>query len=192
MTPESDLIDIGCGSGRLAVQLVNYLISGSYIGIDIVPELHEYAKKLCQVDNFNFYNAPGLVIHSSDCTADMICFFSVMTHLTHKESYLYLKDAKRVLKHDGKIIISFLESIMRGHPKVFEQYVETESEEEVLCQFIERSNFKMWCDILNLRIDKIYSGKENYIKIDRPLEMNGKTFYHHSTIGQSTIVLSKV
>src|SRR5262249_2200447 len=38
-----------------------------------------------------------------------VVFFSVFTHLTEKESYCYLREAKRVLKKTGTIIISYLD-----------------------------------------------------------------------------------
>lgn len=39
---EHVIIDVGCGSGRLELQLKNYL-EGRYIGIDVVPALYKYA-----------------------------------------------------------------------------------------------------------------------------------------------------
>lgn len=186
------LIDVGCGSGRLATNLLDYLDEGKYIGLDVVPELHQYAKQLCAKSNFIFYDAPGLTIPEPDNSADLICFFSVMTHLTHKESYLYIKEAKRVLKHQGKIIISFLESIKPRHWKHFTHYVEDNSDTAVLNQFIERDTFQMWCALLNLKIDKIYDGGSNNVPIDRPIDLNGTMYYNHAPLGQSVVVLSKI
>ena len=93
LQPEQTLIDIGCGSGRLAVQLKEYL-TGSYIGIDLIPELFNYAEKISQRSDWKFYQAPGLTIPEPDNSADFICFFSVLTHLLHEESYKYLEESK--------------------------------------------------------------------------------------------------
>lgn len=120
LTSNSTIIDVGCGSGRLAIHLVDFLDQGNYIGFDVVPELHQYAAKICGYkENFKFYTAPGLTIPEPDDSADIICFFSVMTHLLHGESFLYLKEASRVLKPNGKIIISFLDFKIRSHIKPF-------------------------------------------------------------------------
>jgi len=37
LAPDGDLVDVGCGSGRLAVYLVDHLQAGSYLGTDVVP-----------------------------------------------------------------------------------------------------------------------------------------------------------
>jgi len=100
------VIDVGCGSGRLAFQLSRHNFEGDYIGVDIVQDLFEYAMNLCKRPDWKFYKAPGLTIPEPDESADFICFFSVFTHLLHEETFLYLKDTKRVLKPNGKIIFS--------------------------------------------------------------------------------------
>src|ERR1700736_2210043 len=46
LQPDHYLIDIGCGSGRLALSLRNYL-RGKYLGTDVVPELLDYARSQC-------------------------------------------------------------------------------------------------------------------------------------------------
>ncbi len=46
-------------------------------------------------------------ITEADAVADFVVFFSVFTHLEEKESYRYLEEAKRVLKKNGTIVISF-------------------------------------------------------------------------------------
>ena len=45
----------------------------------------------------------------------MIVFFSVLTHLSRRESLDYLRDAERALKVGGKIIVSFLDRQDAGH-----------------------------------------------------------------------------
>src|SRR5262245_45023586 len=47
------VIDVGCGSGRLAKPLSKYL-EGSYLGIDIVPDLVDYARQLVQRPAWRF------------------------------------------------------------------------------------------------------------------------------------------
>lgn len=58
---EDYLIDVGCGSGRLVKPLSPYL-SGKYLGIDIVPELVQYASKLVHRPDWRFEVAEGLTI----------------------------------------------------------------------------------------------------------------------------------
>ena len=68
------VVDVGCGSGRLAVQLREYL-EGTYIGIDVIPDLFEYARKISNRPDWKFYAAPGLTIPEAANSADFICFF---------------------------------------------------------------------------------------------------------------------
>ena len=51
----------------------------------------------------------ALYIPAPDACADMVCAFSVFTHLLHTETYLYLEDIRRVLRPGGRLVFSFLE-----------------------------------------------------------------------------------
>jgi ubiquinone/menaquinone biosynthesis C-methylase UbiE len=93
----SYLVDVGCGSGRLACQAAQ--IPGlKYLGTDIVPELLNYAQKLADRVDWKFVLTDGIVIPCADAVADIVCFFSVFTHLKHEDAYRYLAEARRVLK----------------------------------------------------------------------------------------------
>ena len=54
-------------------------------------------------------------IPEEDGVADLVGFFSVFTHLREKESYRYLREAKRVLRKNGTIIISYLDPDIARH-----------------------------------------------------------------------------
>src|SRR5882762_5702897 len=66
--PNDYLIDVGCGSGRLAKPLSDYL-AGPYLGIDVVPELVEYAQTLVSRPDWRFEVADGFRIPEEDCRA---------------------------------------------------------------------------------------------------------------------------
>ncbi len=137
LKPGDTLIDVGCGSGRLAVKLVPYL-TGRYAGYDIMPELVSYAEKICDRPDWKFGVVDGLEIPETDNSADMICFFSVITHLLHDEAFRYLRDAARVVKPGGKIVVSFLELAIASHWMVFEQTFNDSNPDRVLNQFVSR------------------------------------------------------
>jgi ubiquinone/menaquinone biosynthesis C-methylase UbiE len=101
------VIDIGAGSGRLATALKN-VPKLRYLGTDVVPELLEFARQQCGREDWTFKLVDTLEIPEKDEVADFVVFFSVFTHLTSKESYHYLQEAKRVLNNDGVIVISYL------------------------------------------------------------------------------------
>ncbi len=103
------VIDLGCGSGRLAKHLGLRYDNIQYVGIDIVQELLDYAKDQSP-SHFEFILNHTLKIPASDESADMVAIFSVITHLLHQESFAYLREARRTLRPGGRIVFSFLES----------------------------------------------------------------------------------
>lgn len=187
------VVDVGCGSGRLAYQLRDYL-SGLYVGIDIVPELFKYAERICNRPDWKFYTAPGLKIPEPDKSADFICFFSVFTHLLHEETFRYLEDASRVIKPSGKIIFSYLEFAIPSHWFIFKNSLSDRNPDKVLNQFISRDAIQSWAEHLNLSVIEISDGDKPHIKFsdqklvrwDNGMEMKGK-----GNLGQSVCVLMK-
>jgi len=74
----------------------------------------------------------------------MVCFFSVFTHLLHEQSYVYLQEAKRVLKPGGKIIFSFIEFSCEHHWQCFEAAITEIGLNLPLYVFIERNAITAW------------------------------------------------
>jgi ubiquinone/menaquinone biosynthesis C-methylase UbiE len=188
---DHNIIDVGCGSGRLAFQLRDYLV-GQYVGIDVVPELYRYAQEICKRPDWRFYTAPGLAIPEPDGWADFICFFSVFTHLRHEESYKYLEDARRVIKPGGKIIFSFLEFAMPSHWTIFQDAMANQLPDSVVYQFMSRDAIEAWAAHLQLRVIEIADADEPSIKLDRAIRLeNGNEIEERGNLGQSYCVLTR-
>lgn len=188
----SYLVDVGCGSGRLAAPISQYLTRGKYLGTDVVTELLQYARKNMAHPQFRFEVVNGLTIPEKDEQADFVCFFSVFTHLLHEESYRYLTEAKRVLKPGGKIVFSFLEFAMAQHWVVFEADCQTIGMEKPLNMFIGRDAIPAWAEHLGLHVDAIYGGDEAFIRLSEPIEIaGGETIRDFASMWQSVCVLSK-
>lgn len=185
------VIDVGCGSGRLACQLKDYL-EGLYIGIDIVPELFKYAQRISNRPDWKFYSAPGLKIPESDNFADFVCFFSVFTHLLHDESYKYLEEARRVIRPKGKIIFSFLEFAIPSHWSTFRASLNDTSQDKVLIQFISRDAIIAWAEHLGLSILEIDDGDKPHISLNKVVRWDdGREMKGKGNLGQSVCVLTK-
>ena len=190
LTPNGYLIDVGCGSGRLAKPLAKYL-TGKYLGIDVVPQLVDYARKLVGRPDWRFEVAEGLVIPEADQQADMICFFSVLTHLLHEESFVYLREARRVLKPGGKIVLSFLDFRVAEHWDSFESNVRdigvgAQPMNVFLCPDILRE----WAKRLELEIETIHDGDEAYLLLSVPVTFDdGSTVNDRAAFGQSVCVM---
>ncbi|WP_411286336.1 class I SAM-dependent methyltransferase [Phenylobacterium sp.] len=97
LQPDGYVIDVGCGSGRLAKPLSAYL-NGPYLGIDLVPALLDHARSIVERPDWRFERVEHIGIPEEDGRADMVVFFSVLTHLLHEQGYWYLEEARRVLK----------------------------------------------------------------------------------------------
>ena len=113
LKPGDTLVDLGCGTGRLAVQVIPWLGEGGrYIGIDISKTMLAHARVLidqkipspsCSVQ-FLHQTTPDFPL--LDKSIDMVCAFSVFTHMEHEDNYRYLRGARRIIKDEGRFIYS--------------------------------------------------------------------------------------
>jgi SAM-dependent methyltransferase len=186
------VVDVGCGSGRLALPLSRYL-TGRYLGTDVVPELVAYARQLVARPDWRFEVTQELKIPEGDGVADMVCFFSVFTHLLHEQSYVYLQEAKRVLKPEGKIIFSFLDFDSAGHWRVFESNIRALGVgSPPLNMFIGKDSIRIWAGHLGLAIRCVEEGANRYVPLSKPISFQGgSTMEKMGSIGQSVCVLQK-
>lgn len=190
---EHYLIDVGCGSGRLTKPLSEYL-RGPYLGTDIVAEFLEHARGLVARPDWRFEVVDALVIPEDSNRADMICFFSVFTHMLHEQTYMYLEEAKRVVKPGGRIVFSFLEFAEPAHWDVFEGTVADQRGPQVhpLNVFIERPAIAAFAQHLGLGIDEIRAGGDRFVPLPRPVRREDGTMLEgFAELGQSTCVLSR-
>lgn len=114
LAPSSYLLDFGCGTGRLAIHAVPYLATGDYLGTDISPTMLRHA------DVFLRRNLPGEIPNNfrflvqyneafpTVTPPDVICAFSVFTHMEHEDFYRYLAAARRVSGPDTVFVASCL------------------------------------------------------------------------------------
>ncbi len=112
LTPDSRVLDIGCGTGQMAGALVPYLSErGGYAGTDIGAEAIEFCEKTFHKKNFSFRRG-GMtdVPFDADGTFDLAIFFSVFTHTFPDETALLLSEARRLLKPAGTIIADVITS----------------------------------------------------------------------------------
>jgi ubiquinone/menaquinone biosynthesis C-methylase UbiE len=148
------VVDFGCGSGRLACALASEAIKIEYYGIDVDQRLLDFAKSKTPA-HFRFALNHALTIPAPEASADMVCAFSVFTHLRQSETYLYLEDIRRVLRANSKLVFSFLEFAQPQHWKIFEQTVSKERRRSLphLNEFVERSAIQLWCEKLGYEVD---------------------------------------
>nr|MDQ2868193.1 class I SAM-dependent methyltransferase [Verrucomicrobiota bacterium] len=123
--PIAKVLDVGSGSGRLAVPLTEYLNgAGSYDGFDISEESVAWCREniTTRFPRFLFqwadihngsYNPSGNVrslefrFPYPDATFDFVFLTSVFTHMLPAEVEHYLAEIARVLKPGGRCLITY-------------------------------------------------------------------------------------
>lgn len=191
LKPEHYLIDVGCGSGRLAAPLAGYL-TGRYLGTDVVEALIDYAREQVQRSDWRFEITSNLRIPERENQADMVCFFSVLTHLLHEQSYVYLREARRVVKRGGSIVFSFLEFNIPSHWAVFESNLRDIDKDTPLNMFIGRDAIDAWATHLDLEIVAVHDGDKPHIPLSQPVTLeDGTVFEEVGNLGQSVCILRK-
>lgn len=193
LTPSSSVIDVGCGSGRLAVQLARHEALG-YLGIDVVPALLDYARRRAGRPDFRFINVDRIGIPAADDSTDIVCFFSVLTHLLHEESFVYLRETHRVLKPGGRVVFSFLEYETPIGWTVFEanlDWVRTRVTASQINVFMPRSMIRLWARRLGFRIEVLRDGERGAVTVG-PDEATAAVKPGPHAFGQSLCVLRKL
>jgi SAM-dependent methyltransferase len=171
LPPNGTLVDVGCGSGRAGFALRDLPIR--YVGTDVVPKLTEYAAAKCARDDWRFVVTDGISIPEPAASVDMVSFFSVFTHLRHEECWLYLCEAKRVLKEGGRILFSFLDFGVPFHWQFFEHAVGQLGSTHPATIFIDHGAVRAWAAHLDLSVVRIYDATEPFINDEFP-------FFGHS------------
>ena len=187
----NDILDIGCGSGRLAFALKEFL-SGKYVGFDILEEPLDYARRKCSREDWEFNLIEENNLLSDLPSFDFITFFSVFTHILDEDIFLYLQESIRHLKPQGRIIFSFLDFECENHWHIFEQNLENRTDKSVMNTFLSKSTIRIWAKKLGLKIDRIHDGNDTFIPILdlRQTELVNENECEKTEFGQSVAVLS--
>ena len=152
------LVDLGCGSGRTAVQIARRLPGVQYLGLDVVPALLAHARSICPA-NYRFVRSAALGFPVPDESVDMVFAFSVFTHLYHEESFAYLRDARRILRPGGRMIFSFLEFANPETWHIFDYTVAARAAGNLPhMNFIERPVVSLWAEKPAFRLVGVLSG----------------------------------
>lgn len=178
LSPESSLLDVGSGPGRLAIGIIQRVGEiEKYRGVDVSEESVRWGQEHITPEHPNFqfvhvdvenrrYNPEGSGKDSgfefpfANEEFDLITLYSVFTHMLTDGVRAYLKDFRRILKPEGRIYLTaFLED---GVPDVEENpqgYLGREWKGALHCVRYNRKFFEKLLDENGFRLDELDSGK---------------------------------
>jgi SAM-dependent methyltransferase len=125
LQPTDRVLDVGCGIGRMAIPLTSYLTKeGEYWGLDIVQTAIDWCQQRItpKFNNFHFlhsdifnkeYNPKGRILAREyrfpfeDDFFDFVMLTSVFTHMLPPDVEHYMGEIARVLKAEGRCLITF-------------------------------------------------------------------------------------
>lgn len=124
LQPHHRVLEIGCGIGRMALPLTQYLEApaGRYSGFDVVPAGIEWSQQniASAYANFEFlhldfknqlYNPDGqldekTILPFEGDSVDFLFMTSVVTHLDPAYTTFYLREAARMLRPGGRLFVT--------------------------------------------------------------------------------------
>ncbi len=109
LRPSSTLLEVGCGTGRLARKIVPYLDAGNYYGVDISAAAIAAAHDIAHEEG---WETRGAVMRTSwpslgSRTFDFLWAYSVGIHLPIDELRVVLRNAARCMHASSQFYFSY-------------------------------------------------------------------------------------
>jgi ubiquinone/menaquinone biosynthesis C-methylase UbiE len=123
LSSDQQILDVGCGFGRLAIGLIDILPNVSYVGLDVNPVAIEWCQRYIEkkFSSFHFiklnvkndrYNPSGEELNSlfhfplPVQSFNAAYLYSVFSHMEQKDIEIYLHELHRVLDKNGRLFFT--------------------------------------------------------------------------------------
>lgn len=96
-----EAVDVGCGSGRVARQLV--ALGATVLGVELDPVQAAHNREAEPMPGLSFAEAPGEALPLGDTSVDLVVFSFSLHHVPADRMAAALAEARRALKSDGTL-----------------------------------------------------------------------------------------
>ena len=162
----------------------------SYLGTDVVPQILDDAKNVAGYDpRFRFEIVNGPEIPANPHSVDIVCGFSLITHLLDEEAFRLFKLTDRVLKPGGVATYSWLSFV--EHRNIFLHNDRTYESRPDILKFYWPGTLEQFAEDANLEvIETIRATQDLNVVGDRTM-LNGEISPISFKFGQCLISLRK-
>lgn len=121
LSKRSKVLDVGCGTGRIAKALEGFLEGGKYTGLDANSRFIDYCEatyKKAKFDHCNVYheeyNPTGTIPASTykfpyeNRSFDFVCAIALFNHIPFDSAVNYIREMIRVTKPQGTFFATFI------------------------------------------------------------------------------------
>jgi SAM-dependent methyltransferase len=173
---DSDVVELGCGCGRIARPLKDSWFEGSYLGVDVDSDMINYCKCYFPSDRFQFLLSPhksktysGRTAESAQSSSrtgalvlepeskDFVYSVSLYSHLLQEQFEDYLRESFRVLRCGGLMYLTFfcIEDVELGERWSFAHrlgnaYLESTNFPEAAVAY-HRADVRHWANLAGFR-----------------------------------------